>query len=221
VHNEIIETHSIGAQELIQPCIGLNKAFEDAYNLLYNSGMIPPAPEHIPALDADLFKNFIVTIIQLVGLIRGLEALADSLALLAVVKASNTEHKADILDDDVILNVPGWRERSQSTLALPSATALAKSVGSVDNTLRLLLVTRSEELEQELRGLRFLLWRASPRAKAGLGNIVKRTLPLHHEELMKSPVEDFIVHWQAAVVPSGHGGMDDRKVENEDDTDSW
>jgi hypothetical protein len=52
------------------------RAFEDAYNLLYNSGMIPPAPEHIPALDADLFKNFIVTIIQLVGLIRGLEALA-------------------------------------------------------------------------------------------------------------------------------------------------
>ncbi|KAF8491325.1 hypothetical protein F5888DRAFT_1057428 [Russula emetica] len=37
VHNEIIETHSVGAQELIQPCIGLNKAFEDAYNLLYNS----------------------------------------------------------------------------------------------------------------------------------------------------------------------------------------
>jgi hypothetical protein len=37
--------------------------------------MIPPAPEQILALDADLFKNFIVTIIQLVGLIRGLEAL--------------------------------------------------------------------------------------------------------------------------------------------------
>jgi len=52
-----------------------NRAFQDAYNLLYNSGMIPPAPEQIPALDADLFKNFIVTIIQLVGLIRGLEAL--------------------------------------------------------------------------------------------------------------------------------------------------
>jgi hypothetical protein len=66
------------------------------------------------------------------------------------------------------------------------------SVGSVDNTLRLLLVTRSSELEQELRGLRFLLWRASPKAKAVLGNIVKRTLPLHDEELMKSPVEDLL-----------------------------
>jgi hypothetical protein len=54
----------------------LNRAFEDAYNILYNSGMIPPAPEQIPALDADLFKNFIVTIIQLVGLIRALEDLA-------------------------------------------------------------------------------------------------------------------------------------------------
>lgn len=38
--------------------------------------MIPPAPEQIPTLEADLFKNFIVTIIQLVGLIRALEALA-------------------------------------------------------------------------------------------------------------------------------------------------
>ena len=141
--------------------------------------------------------------------------------MFTAAKVSNTVHKADILDDDVILNVPGWRERSESTLALPSATAGATSEGSVDNTLRLLLVTRNEELEQELRGLRFLLWRASPRAKAGLGNVVKRTLPLHHEELMKSPVEDFVVHWQAAVVPSGHSGMNDRTVENEDDTDSW
>jgi hypothetical protein len=55
--------------------VSQNRAFQDAYNLLYNSGMIPPAPEQIPALDADLFKNFIVTIIQLVGLIRGLEVL--------------------------------------------------------------------------------------------------------------------------------------------------
>ncbi len=106
----------------------------------------------------------------------------------------------------MILNVPGWRQRSEFT---------------VDNTLRLLLVTRNEELEQELRGLRFLLWRASPRAKAELGNVVRRTLPLHHEELMKSPVEDFVVHWQAAVVPSGHDGMYDRTIENENDTDSW
>jgi hypothetical protein len=100
-----------------------------------------------------------------------------------------------------------------TTTAIPEETS--------GNVLRLLLVTRNEELEQELRGLRFLLWRASPRAKAGLGNIVKRALPLHHEELMKSPVEDFVDHWQAAVVPSGHSGMDDRKMENEDDTDSW
>jgi hypothetical protein len=90
---------------------------------------------------------------------------------------------------------------------------------AVDNTLRLLLVARNEELEQELWGLRFLLWRASPRAKAELGSIVKRVLPLHHEELMKSPVEDFVVHWQAAVVPSGHDGMDESEVDT--GTDSW
>ncbi len=133
-------------------------------------------------------------------------------------------HKADLLDDDVILNVPGWRQRSESTLALPSAAATRTRTAledTVDNTLRLLLVARNEEVEQELRGLRFLLWRASPRAKAELGNIVKRTLPLHHEELMKSPVEDFVVHWQAAVDPSAHDGIDDRIMENEDDTNSW
>jgi len=28
----------------------------------------------------------------------------------AVVKVSNTKYKADILDDDMILNVPGWHE---------------------------------------------------------------------------------------------------------------
>lgn len=37
--------------------------------------MIPPAPEQILALDADIFKNFVVTIIQLVGLIRALEVI--------------------------------------------------------------------------------------------------------------------------------------------------
>ena len=37
--------------------------------------MIPSAPEQIPALDVDLFKNFLVTIIQLVGLIGALEVL--------------------------------------------------------------------------------------------------------------------------------------------------
>jgi hypothetical protein len=98
-----------------------------------------------------------------------------------------------------------------TTTAIPEETT--------GNVLRLLLVTRNEELEQELRGLRFLLWRASPRAKAELGNIVKQALPLHHEKLMKSPVEDFVVHWQATVVPSGQDGMDYRATENED-TDS-
>ena len=98
---------------------------------------------------------------------------------------------------------------------------MRKEVASVDDTLRLLLVTRNEELERELRGLRFLLWRANPRAKAKLGAIVKLLLPLHHEELMKSPVEDFVVHWQAAVVPPASGqGIDDRIMES-DDTDSW
>ena len=103
---------------------------------------------------------------------------------------------------------------------MATATALVPEE-TADNVFRLLLVTRNEELEQELRGLRFLLWRASPRAKAELGNIVKQALPLHHEELMKSPVEDFVVHWQATVVRSGHDGMDDRTTENEEDTDSW
>jgi hypothetical protein len=53
------------------PC----RAFEDAYILFSNSGTIPQAPEHIPALDADLFKNFVVTIKQLINLIRALEVL--------------------------------------------------------------------------------------------------------------------------------------------------
>jgi len=117
-----------------------------------------------------------------------------------VVKASNVASKAD-LDDDVIFNVPGWRQRKESRPTLPSAAVVPEEAG--DNTLRLLLATQNEELERELRGLRLLLGRANPRAKAKLGNIVKLTLPLHHEELMKSPVEDLVVHWQAAVVPSG------------------
>ena len=87
--------------------------------------------------------------------------------------------------------------------------------GTVDSTLRVLLVTRNEDLEGELCGLRILLWRASPRAKAKLGNIVKRTLPLHHEELMKSPVEDFVGLWQATVVPPPRV-IDDRIMERDD-----
>ncbi|KAH9954770.1 hypothetical protein BC827DRAFT_1272293 [Russula dissimulans] len=202
VHNEIVEQHFVGAPELSQPCVGLNKAFEDAYVLLSNSGTIPQAPEHrdIPALDADLFKSFVVTIMQLIKLIRALEVLMDSLAILAVVKASKVASKAD-LDDDVIFNVPGWRQRRGSRPTLPSAAAVPEEAG--DNTLRRLLVTRNEELERELGGLRLLLGRANPRAKAKLGNIVKLTLPLQHEELMKSPVGDLVAHWQAAVVSSG------------------
>ena len=149
----------------------------------------------------------------------------DSLAILAVVKTSDVARKTDLDDDnDVILNVPGWRQRRQSRPTLPSAAALtAVSVpeaATVDNTLRLLLVTRNEELEGELRSLRFLLWRASPMARSKLGNVVKATLPLHHEELMKSPVADFVVHWQAAVVAPGQG-IDDRITESDDTTDSW
>ena len=86
---------------------------------------------------------------------------------------------------------------------------------AVDSTLRVLLLTRNEELERELRGLRFHLWRANPRTKAKLGNIVKLTLPLHHEELMKSPVEDFIGHWQARVIQPSRG-IDDRIMESDD-----
>jgi hypothetical protein len=80
--------------------------------------------------------------------------------------------------------------------------------GAIDSTLRLLLVTRNEELEEELRGLRFFLWRLNPSAKAKLGDVVKLTLPLHHEELMKSPVNDFVGDWQAAVAPSADGMND-------------
>lgn len=88
----------------------------------------------------------------------------------------------------------------------------------MDNTLRLLLVTWHEELEGELRGLRLLLWRANPTAKVKLGNIVKLMLPLHHAELMKSPVEDFVVHWQAAVMSSSLGI--DEPIWEGSDTDS-
>jgi len=68
--------------------------------------------------------------------------------MVAVAKVSNTAHKADVSNAGVILNVPG---------APLSATAPAMSEGTVNNTLRHLLVTRNEEPEQQLRGLRFLL----------------------------------------------------------------
>jgi len=214
VRNEIVERSVVGAQELVRPCVGLNEAFEDAYILLSNSGTIPQAPEHIPALDADLLKNFVVTIKQLIELIHALEVLLDSLA---IFEASNVGRKADLDDDnDVIFNVPGWRQRKECRPTLPSAAGMATvPEEAVDSTLRVLLVTRNEELERELRGLRFHLWRASPRTKAKLGNIVKLTLPLHHEELMKSPVEDFVGHWQATVVPPPRW-IDDRIMESDD-----
>jgi hypothetical protein len=59
VHNDIVERHAVDAQELMRPCVGTT----------------PQAPEHIPALDADLLKNFLVTIKQPVDLIRSLEVL--------------------------------------------------------------------------------------------------------------------------------------------------
>ena len=147
----------------------------------------------------------------------------DSLAILAAVEASNVTAKVGCdPEDDVILNVPGWRQRNESQPTLLSAAApgaMPEEVASVDNTLRLLLVTRNEELERELRGLRFLLWRASPRAKIKLGSVVKLTLPLHHEELMRSPVEEFVAHWQEAVEP--HGQEVDDRIMQSNDTDSW
>jgi len=136
-------------------------------------------------------KNFVIIIMQLSRLISALEFLTDFLSILTMFKASNVMPKADI--GDVIYDVPG-----QPTLS---------SVGVVPevNNMLLLLATRNEELDRGLRDLRFLLGRAKPKAKMEMENIVKLLLPLHHEELMKSCVEDLVVHWQAAVVSSGHG----------------
>lgn len=118
----------------------------------------------------------------------------------------------------MIFNVPGWRQRRESRPTLPSAAPGAPEAAA-DGALRLLLVARREELEWELRGLRFLIWRASPRAKVELENIVKWVLPLHHAELMRSPVNDFVGHWQATVVPSGYGS--EERASDGYDTDSW
>ncbi|KAH9954769.1 hypothetical protein BC827DRAFT_1379326 [Russula dissimulans] len=205
VHNEIVERHFVGARELSRSCVGLNKAFDDAYVLLSNQAIIPRVSEHIPALDASLFRSFVMTIMQLIRLLRALEVLVYTLANLAIVKASNVISRTNP-DDDVIFNVPGWRPRQESQPTLPSSAAVQE--GAIDSTLRLLLVTRNEELEEELRGLRFFLWRLNPSAKAKLGDVVKLTLPLHHEELMKSPVNDFVGDWQAAVAPSADGMND-------------
>jgi hypothetical protein len=117
--------------------------------------------------------------------------------------------------DDVTSNVLGQLQGQGSGSTLPSTVIVQED--AVDNVLRLVLEKRNEELERELRGLRFLLWRANPKSKAELEHMVKLMLPLHHEVLMKIPVEDYVVHWQAAIVRPGHG-MDDRILEN--DTDS-
>jgi hypothetical protein len=69
---------------------------------------------------------------------------------------------------DVILNVPGWRQRNESQPTLSSAAApgaMPEEVASVDDTLRLLLVTRNEVLERELCSLRFRSWGNSRSAK--------------------------------------------------------
>ena len=113
----------------------------------------------------------------------------------------------------MISNDPGQLRRQGSEPTVPSVAVVQED--TVDNAvLRLVLVTRNEELERELRGLRFLLWRANPKFKAELGHMVKLILPLHHEELMKNPVEDYVMHWQAAIVSPGDG-MDDRISEND------
>jgi len=116
----------------------------------------------------------------------------------------------------VISNIPGPGQprRQESEPTLPSVAAVQGDSDTVDSVLRLVLVTRNEELERELRGLRFLLWRANPKFRAELEHIVKLILPLHHEEVMKNPIEDYVAHWQAAI-PPGHG-MDNRILENDD-----
>ncbi|KAH9047480.1 hypothetical protein EDB83DRAFT_2403328 [Lactarius deliciosus] len=181
VHNDVVGSDSVGAQDLTRPCIRLNEY--NAYVLLSDPSAIPQISAQISALDADLFKTFVVSIMQLICLIRALEVLVDSLAILAVVRTPSPDP-----DDDVIFN----------EAAADSASAL-----------RLLLVTRHEELEWELRGLRFLIWRANPRAKVELGHI----------ELMRCPVEDFVGHWQAAVVSSGH--WSEERTSDGYDTDPW
>ena len=117
----------------------------------------------------------------------------------------------------MISNVPGHFRRQGSEPTVPSAAVGQED--TVGNVLRLVLVTRNEELERELRGLRFLLWRANPKFKAELEHMVKLILPLHHEELIKNPVEDYVVNWQAAIVSSPGNATDDGILKS-DDTDS-
>ena len=65
---------------------GYNRAFEDAYVLLSDPSAMPQVSAQISALDADLFRNFVVSIMQLIGLIRALEVL--------VVRTSNSTQRA-------------------------------------------------------------------------------------------------------------------------------
>lgn len=61
---------------------GYNRAFEEAYILGSDPCAIPQVSAQISALDADLFRNFVISIMQLIGLTRALEVL--------VVRSSST-----------------------------------------------------------------------------------------------------------------------------------
>jgi hypothetical protein len=128
--------------------------------------------------------------------------------MLTIFKASNIMPKTEL--HDVISNVPGQRQRKGSQPTLSSAGVMPDV-----NNMPLLLSTRNEALDQELRGLRLLLWRVKPKAKAEMENIVKLLLPLRHEELTRGCVEDVVVNWQTTVVLSGHG-IDNRMLESDD-----
>ena len=53
--------------------LDINRAFEDAYVLMSDPSAIPQVSAQISALDAGLFKNLVVSIMQLISLIRALE----------------------------------------------------------------------------------------------------------------------------------------------------
>ncbi|KAI0253467.1 hypothetical protein BJV78DRAFT_211635 [Lactifluus subvellereus] len=156
---------------------------------------------------------------QLVELIRALEVLMDSLAILAVVKASRLIRKADP-DDDVIFQRPRMApaERKPAHAAICSGCAGGSrrqyaplAAGDVARGARGGAARPALPLAREPDGQAL---------KVKLGNVVKLMLLLHRAELMKSPVEDFVVHWQAAVVPSSHG-IDKPILEGSDTDSCW
>ncbi|KAH9955040.1 hypothetical protein BC827DRAFT_1371768 [Russula dissimulans] len=153
VHNEIVERHLANARKLTRPCLRLNEAFNDAYILLSNTGTILQSLEHIPALDADIFKSFLIAIMQLNRLIGALEVLVDFLSIITAVKSSKVTFRGNV--DDVTFNGPGQLLRQGSEQSLLSAAVVQED--TIDNVPRLVLMTQNEELERELRGLRFLL----------------------------------------------------------------